>query len=204
MDVLIPVAIAGGGLAYVLSRQDGAHPPPGSSAYLTSRSGATLNDIASGIPGGGGGYDPYLDDRGQAGFNVDGRLADPDARPKLDLLNQGLQKAYAGMSQAAKSTAADKMNSALNLNPPLTGNESWDQVARIAGGATGGIACNAIPGIGTAVSPLCAMAGSYLGVQLEQWMGTDLAGLQGWVSDNLGAVVDAVGNQIEQWFHDLF
>lgn len=205
MDALIPVAIVGGGIAYVATRGNSSSIAPGDTRYQSGRGGSTLGDIMNGVPGGGGGsYDPWLDDSGQSAFNQDGRLADPDARVKLDLLNVSLQKAYAGMSNAAKATAADKMNQALNLDPPLKGNEDWATVARVAGGAAGGAACNAIPGIGTAVTPLCAMAGSYLGVQLENWMSTNLGGLQSWISDNLGHVVDVIGDEISDWFHGLF
>jgi hypothetical protein len=183
---LIPIALVGGGVAYVLSRGSGVAVQPGPNPY------------------GGGYYDPYLDDSGQAAFNIDGRLTDPDARQKLDLLNLALEKGYSAMSNAAKVTAADQMNSRLNLDPPLKGNESWEQVARIAGGAVGAAGCSAIAGIGAAIAPLCAMAGSYLGVQLENWMQSELPGLKEWVSGNLGAVVDTIGDKISDWFHDIF
>lgn len=201
----IPTAVLIGGGLYVLSR--GAAGPalmPGDVGFRDPRYGATMGDIANGVPNGGYTYDPYLDDAGQAGFNVDGRLTDPDARQKLDLLNVAMQKAYGAMSGAAKSAAADQLNTKLALDPPLRGNESWDQISSIAGAAVGGVACNAIPGIGTAASPLCAMAGSYLGVQLEQWMQTEVPGLQSWVSDNLGAVVDTIGDKLSEWWNDIF
>jgi hypothetical protein len=164
-----------------------------------------MNDLVNGVPCGGGGYyDPWLDNSGQAGFNVDGRLADPDARQKLDLLNLALEKGYTAMSAAAKSAAADQINQRLELDPPLRGNETWETVARVAGGAIGGVACNAIPGIGTAVSPLCAMAGAYLGVKLEDWMASELPGLKSWVSENLGDVVDSIGDKLSEWWNDIF
>lgn len=200
----LPLAIAVGGGVYILSKTTGIFGPPGPVGYQTPRPGATNGDIANGIPGGDYSYDPYLDDAGQSGFNVDGRLNDPTARQKLDLLDSSLQYAYAQMSAAGKSAAADKLNQSLNLDPPLRGNEDWQTVSRIAGGAVGGVACNAIPGIGTAASPLCAMAGAYLGVQLESWMATELPGLQSWVSENVGNVVSAVGDQLSDWWHSIF
>lgn len=203
-DILVPAIIGGVGV-YVLAKQSGPPLPPGATAYQTPSWGSTTNDIMGGIPPGGGGYyDPYFDNSGQAAFNIDGRFTDPDARQKLDLLNQGMQTAYAGMSAAAKAAAADQMNQKLNLDPPLRGNETWETVARVAGGAVGAVACNAIPGVGTAVSPLCAMAGAYLGVELEQWMATELPGLQSWVSDNIGGAISAVGDQISDWWHEIF
>lgn len=205
MDGLIPVALVGGGIAYVLAKQEGVAMPPGCTQYATGTGASTFNDLVNGVPCGGGGYyDPWLDNGGQAGFNLDGRLSDPDARQKIDLLQLGLQKSYDAMDGAARATAADQMNKSLNLDPPLRGNEDWQTVARVAGSVGGGVACNAIPGVGTAVSPLCAMAGAYLGVKLEDWMATELGGLQSWVSDNLGAIADAIGDQVTSWFNDIF
>ena len=204
-DVIVPAVIVGGAV-YVLAKGMGTPTAPGDVAYQSPNYGSTLDDITAGIPNGGGGSTaPGIDNGGQAGFNIpDGRLADPDAAQKLDLLNSALQKAYSGMSSAAKQSAADNLNTQLHLDPPLKGNETWETVARVAGGAGGALACNAIPGIGTAASPLCAMAGAYLGVKLENWMQTELPGLQSWVSDNLGSVVNSIGDQISDWFHDIF
>lgn len=203
-DMLIPIAIAGGGVAYLLSKQ-GAVTAPGATAYQTPTGGATMGNIVNGIPNGGGGYyDPYLDDSGQAGFNIDGRLTDPDARQKLDLLNTAMEAAYSKMSAAAKSAAADQMNSSLNLDPPLRGNESWETVARVSAGAAGTAACNAYAGIGTAIAPLCGMAAAYLGVKLENWMETEVPGLQSWISDNVGAVIDHIGDALSDAYHSIF
>jgi hypothetical protein len=203
-DILVPAVIGGVGV-YILAKQSGPPLPPGSSVYGTPTYGSTMGDIVNGVPNGGGGYyDPFLDPSGQAAFNIDGRSADPDARQKLDLLNAAMQGAYNGMSAAGKASAADQLNQKLNLDPPLRGNETWDTVARVAGGAAAAAGCNAIPGIGTAVSPLCAMAGAYLGVKLEQWMSTNLGDLGSWVSDNVSSAVHAIGDQVSDWFHDIF
>jgi hypothetical protein len=204
MDALPAAVLVGGGL-YVLAKSgNGQFFPPGPTGYQTPRPGATSQDIVNGIPNGDYSYDPYLDDSGQSAFNIDGRLVDPSARPKLDLLDSAMQYAYGQMSAAAKAKAADELNQKLNLDPPLRGNEDWQTIARAAGGAIGGVACNAIPGIGTAATPLCAMAGSYLGVQLEQWMQTEMPGLESWVSENVGNVVSSIGDKISDWLHDLF
>lgn len=205
-DNLLPVALVGGGIAYMLVKgENAAVPQPGDANYVSPWYGSTLADGLAGMPPGGGGfYNPFLDNMGQAGFNVGGRLADPDARQKLDLLNVATEKAYAAMSQAAKTTAADKVNKELQLDPPLRGTESWEQLARIIGGATGGAGCNAIPGIGTAISPVCAMAGAYLGVKLEAWMSSELGDLKGWVTQNLGEVIDTIQDKLSEWWNDLF
>lgn len=204
MESVIVPALFVGGAVYVLSRPSGPVLQPGDIGYRDPRSGATIGDISNGVPDGNYSNDPWLSDGGQSGFNLDGRLADPAARQKLDLLNAAMGKAYEGLSSAAKSSAADQLNTQLNLDPPLRGNETWDTVARIAGGAAASAGCDAIPGIGAAVSPLCAMAGAYLGVQLEQWMASELPGLQSWVNDNLGGVVGAISDQLSDWWHSIF
>lgn len=201
-DILVPVAIAGGAY-FVLSRQGGPVGPPGNVAYGSPIQGATLGDGLS-IPNGQSGYDPYLDNSGQTAFNIDGRSNDPDAMRKVDLLDSAMQSAYNKMDAAGKSAAVDRLNQSLNLDPPLRGNESWEQIARVSGGAVGGLACNAIPGVGTVASPLCAMAGAYLGVKLEDWMGANLGDLEGWVSQNVSAVVSQIEDTVSGWLHDIF
>jgi hypothetical protein len=201
-DLLIPAIAAGG--VYLLATQTGVFQPAGDTAYRDPRYGATTGDILQGNPNGGYSYDPWLDDGGQSAFNIDGRLLDPDARQKLDLLHLAMNKTFDSLSSAGKMAAADKLNQTLQLDPPLRGNETWEQVSRVAGSAVGGVACNAIPGIGTAASPLCAMAGAYLGVELEHWMATEMPGLQSWITENIGGVISSIGDQIEDWFHDIF
>lgn len=203
MNELIPVVV-GGGIVYVLAKQSGPPMYPGDTAYQSPRPGATLGDIASGIPGGNGGASDYLNDGGQSAFNIDGRSNDPNAQAKLDLAQQAMKLAFDKLDAAGKSAAADKINQALDLNPPLKGNETWETVARVAGGAGGTALCNLIPGVGAVASPLCAMAGAYLGVQLEQWMSANMGDLQSWVSDNLGQVINNIGDDISDWFHSLF
>lgn len=205
MSELLPTAIAVGAGVYVLSKIGGAPPgPPGDISYRDPRYGSTLGNIVNGVPNGGYTYDPFLDDAGQAAFNIDGRLADPDARQKLDLLQLAMQKAYSGMDSVARAAAANQLNEKLDLDPPLRGNESWEQVSRIVGGVGGTAICNIIPGIGTAISPLCGMAGAYLGVELEQWMASEVPGLQQWVNDNVGGVIDTIGDKLSEWWNDIF
>ena len=204
MNTLIPVAIAGGGIAYILAKQDGIPQLPGCTQYQTGTGASTINDLANGVPCGGGGYySPLTDNSGQAGFSPYGGIkADPDARQKLDLLNQAMEAGYSKMNSAAKSAAADQLNQQLALDPPLKGNEDWQTVSRVAGGAAGAVGCTAV-GLGSA-APLCSMAGAYLGVKLEDWMASELPGLKSWVSDNVGAVIDAIGDQLTEWWNDIF
>lgn len=205
---MLPPAIVIGGVAggvYLLSRQNATALPPGPTSYNSPSAGSTYNNILTGSSDGAGGYyDPTVSDAGQAAYNTDGRLADPDARAKLDALDSAMQSAYNGMAAGAKSAAADQLNQSLSLSPPLTGNETWEQVARVAGGAAGVAGCNLIPGIGTAVSPLCGLAGAYLGVKLEDWMATALPDIQSWVTQSFPNAVQSVVDDVGNWFQNLF
>lgn len=198
---LIPAVIVGG-VAYELAQNASAATPPGRTSYAT--------DGPNGYS-----HDPALDNGGQAGFNYDGRSIDPDAGHKLDMLSSAMEQTYNNMSQTAKSAAAGQLNQSLGLNPPLKGDETWETVAKVAGSAGGAAACSLIPGVGVAVAPLCAMAGAYLGVKLEEWMSTALPDLKNWVSDNIvsnvGSAVSAVAGYVEDgvdevvgWVKGLF
>lgn len=211
---IIPAVIIGG-IAYELA-QNVQGVPPGQTQYGSPIGGATGNDRLTGAGSGGGySYDPLLDNGDQGGFNYDGRYNDPDASHKIDILNAAMEQTYANMSQGAKTAAAGALNQQLQLNPPLNGNETWQTVAKVAGGAAAGAACNLIPGVGTAASPLCAMAGAYLGVKLEEWMSAELPALKDWVADNIvsnvGDAVNAVGGYVKDgvdevvgWVKGLF
>ena len=202
---IVPAVVIGG-VVYIATKPAGPPEGPGDTAYGASRDGATTGDITAGAPNGGGGYGygSTVDDSGQGAFNTGGRPVDPDVRQKVDLLNVAMEKAYSGMSSAAKSAAADTLNRNLNLDPPMTGNETWDQVARIAGGAVAAAGCSAIPGIGVAAAPLCSMAGAYLGVKLEQWIQSPLKDLGNWIEDNVGGAIDAVGDALSDAWNSVF
>lgn len=97
--------------------------------------------------------------------NPDAKITDQAlGRAAAEYIKENVDK----LSPAAKKAGAAKLNEALKLNPPLTGNESYEQIAKVVGSSAGAAACAAV-GAGLA-SPLCAMAGAYLGVK-----GVDLA-----------------------------
>lgn len=175
-NVILPAVIIGG-VTYELVATQSATPPgpirwPGGNAST----GTLGRGSGQPIPG----WDP------QTGFYDN---APPGAQQAIDSMLSQAQAAYEVMSPAARAAAADEMNQALELDPPLNGNETWETIARVAGGAAAAGACNAIPGIGTAASPLCAIAGAYLGVKLEEWLSK--------------AVPDAVDATIG-WFRGFF
>lgn len=156
-SVVVPAIIIGGVAYYGLTHSQPAM-PPGPMGYGPPN--ASTGYVGSGgypIPG----WDP------QAGYydNIP-----PGTSQAIDSMLSSARAAYQTMSVSARAEAADRLNQDLALDPPLTGNEDWETVARVAGGAVGAGACNAIPGIGTAASPLCAIAGAYLGVKLEDWL----------------------------------
>jgi|SRR5215213_2831208 len=70
------------------------------------------------------------------------------------------------LSESAKKEGAAVLNEKLKINPPLTGKESFKEasskIGAAAGGAAGAAAC-AATGLGATVSPLCGIAGAYLG-----------------------------------------
>jgi hypothetical protein len=182
MDALIPAVVIGG-VVYVAATQSSSvpasYPPPGAS------------------------NSPLLNDAGQAGFNLFGRPTDPAVQPKLDILQQSAKASFDAMDGASRSAAAAAMNQALELDPPLSGSDTWDTVVQVAAGAAGAAACNAIPGIGTAASPLCAIGAAYLGVKLEDWIGQGVDQLENWAGSAYDSAKDAVDGAIG-WISNIF
>lgn len=187
LNPVVPAVVVGG-VVYVLAEKSSMPPAPTG-------------------PGNGVGYSnsPLIGDYGQAQF---GDLADdPEVRQKLDILQSSAQAAFNGLDAAGRATAAAAMNQALDLDPPLNGSDTWDTVVRVAAGAAGAAACNAIPGIGTAASPLCAIGAAYLGVKLEDWIGNGLSTLQSWASDTFGGIgssIEDAYNGVAGWLDDIF
>lgn len=183
------VAAAGVG-AYALTR-DGAALPPGPMSYPVN---ATTGNT-------GYGAGNILPQPGQAGYYD---TPPPETQSKIDLLLVAAQGQFMKMSAAERQNAADYMNNSLGLQPPLRGNEDWQQIVSAASGFAGAAACNAIPGIGTAASPLCAIGAAYVGVQLEQWLEGNLPQLKEWVKDNIGAAIEDAADSVIGWFKGLF
>lgn len=185
-DMLIPAVIAVGGGVYVLATQAPTSPIP----YPVA---------------GGTTYVPPTNIANSLGLS---QVSDPGTAAKVDALLQAGEAKFNAMSDAERAQAANYLNQQLNIQPPMSGNETWQQVASIAGGATGGAVCSMIPGIGTAASPLCAMAGAYLGVSLESWLAGSLDSIKSWINQNVPGVVtdwiDQAEASLSDWFHSIF
>jgi hypothetical protein len=88
-------------------------------------------------------------------------------------LEQKVAADYNKLAADAKAKGAAAISKTLKLDPPLTGKETWDQLQKrlkAAGAAAGVAACNVVPGVGTAASPLCAIAGAYLGAKISDFI----------------------------------
>lgn len=150
---------------------------------------------------------PYVAPSSVSGY-IDAALQE-----KLDTINSYGQAAYDNMSDDAKRAGAAAMNDALDLDPPLKGDESWDEIAQVAGAAAGTAAC-AATGLGAAAAPLCAMAGAYLGTKLEElisknvdeikdWFSGKWADIEGWVKglgEDVGDAAQAAIDYVGGWF----
>lgn len=134
---------------------------------------------------------------------------DAALQAKLDEIRRYGEAAYQKLSDEAKAKAAKELSDGLNLDPPLTGDESWEDVAKIAGGAAG-LAFSPLPG-GAVWGPI---VGAYLGVKLEElasknvdeikaWFGARWDGIEGWVKGAAGDIEDAAKDVIDYfggWF----
>lgn len=184
------VAVGGAAAVIALAATSGA-----------SGGGPTMyppNTIATGNLGSGGG--PIHPAPGTAGYYDDPGLA----QSKLDLMLNAAFARFDQMSAAEKMQAADYLNNKLGISPPLRGNEDWQTITQTVSGYAGAAACNAIPGIGTAVSGLCGIAAAYVGVELEQWLEGNLDDLKSWVRTNVGDVVSDALDSAVGWFKGLF
>lgn len=214
MNPIIPVVVIGG-VAYELTRKDGPILPPGSTGYVQPNYGSTTGQIVTGTAGQSGySWSDFLANGGQAQFG-DTPL-DPDIQQKADLLQQAAKAAYDKMDYAARSAAAASLNQTLGLtgtSKALNGNDTWKTVASIAGGAAASAGCAAV-GL-AAAAPLCAIAGSYLGVKMEDWIAQPLGDAYNWVSSNISdigsSIADAVSgaasdiaDTVGGWVDDIF
>lgn len=135
---------------------------------------------------------------------------DPALQQKLDEINSYGEAAYNNLDDGAKRAGAKALSDQLKLDPPLKGDESWDDIAKVAGGAAGAAALGWIPG-GQIIGP---MVGAYLGVKLEEligknvddikaWFKTRWTDIEGWVKGAANDVEDAVSDTIDYfggWF----
>jgi hypothetical protein len=134
---------------------------------------------------------------------------DAALQQKLAEIESYARAAYENMDQAAKEEGAKLLNDQLKLDPPLKGDESWEEVARRAGDDAG----SKIGGLfgGPAGEKLGAIAGAYLGVKLEEliskhkdevaaWFKSRWSDIESWVSNTAGDVVD----EVSEWIGSIF
>src|SRR5262249_28159988 len=132
---LVPVIIVGGAV-YVLAGQAPAGLPPVGTGQAPASS--------SNVP-------PPYRPMGPAS------QAQPGDSAKIDAAMAAMAAKYENqLTDQEKQQAAQQLNSSLNLDPPLNGNETWAQVASVVGGAVGGVYGG----------PVGAMVGAYLGTTL--------------------------------------
>lgn len=119
----------------------------------------------------------------------------------LDTVDAYGEAAYNNMSKDAKKAGAKALSDTLKLDPPLSGDEDWETIAKIAGGAAGAAAFGWAPG-GAVWGPI---VGAYFGVKLEvflsgsaddvkKWFKSRWSQIENWVKGEVGDVADAVGD----------
>lgn len=145
---------------------------------------------------------PYVA-RGAGSYS---NTAEQSAQQALSAAQAKAKAAYNALSADAKKKGAAKLSDALDINPPLKGTESWEEMGKRAGAAAGAAACGAIPGAQVAI-PLCSICGAYLGVKLADFMGDQYDKIADYVEekwdDAKDAVTDFVGDTydtIKGWF----
>lgn len=197
---LAPVLLVGGGVAFVAS-QPAAKPasaggttytaPPAGSTTTQSLAGKRLLAIRSRLGATVGAGTLGLASS-TSGTTAGAPSGDPLLQSKLDLVERKAKEAYERATSAAKEAAAAKLSQELGISPPLKGSDSWETIARVAGGAAGAAAGAAVCG------PLCAkvgaLAGAYLGEKLEDLISRNWDDLESWASGLWGDVEDAAAD----------
>jgi hypothetical protein len=128
-------------------------------------------------------------------------VIDAALQEKLDLVKRYGQAAYDRMTKEAKEAAAREVSEQLGIDPPLDGTETWETIAKVAGGAAGAAALGWIPG-GAAVG---AVVGAYLGVKLEELISKNADEIKAWFAGKWEGIEDwvqGVGGDIEQGTKD--
>jgi hypothetical protein len=219
---LIPVLVAGGGIAYVAATSGS----PPSAAPTKIAAGGGIN-ITAGAASPGGTIVSQVAALGVAPIATrtysgrpqfaSGLIAaipsyyvapqsnpiDAELQKKLDYINQYGQAAYENMDAAAKQKGAAILNDQLKLDPPLKGDESWETVAKIAGGAAGTAALGWLPG-GAIVGP---MVGAYLGVKIEELLSKNVDEIKTWFSSRWSSIeswVKGVGGDVADVAEDAY
>lgn len=221
--VLVPVVIAGGGIAWVLADKE---PPPspdatygqynGSGAYGNQGWQTTVgNQVLNGnttVIGGNGALSntkrAVLASLTQS-VSVAPRYgttgADPYLEQKFATIEDYMKAAYQNADDAAKKAGADAANKALHLDPPLKGDESWEEMSGVVGGAAGA-ALGAYLG-GPIGAKLGAIAGAYLGVKLEDLISKNMDDLENWLEGEWGDAkrwAEGIADQGKDWAEDAY
>jgi hypothetical protein len=105
---------------------------------------------------------------------------------KIRELNDKVKEEYNKLSCDAKKDGAERLKKkypTIQLDPDKACDMSYEDLAKIAGGAVAAAACNAIPGVGTLASPMCAIAGAYVADKIEQWIENNWDDASNWIQN---------------------
>ncbi len=133
---------------------------------------------------------------GAAGGSSLGAGVDPDTQAKIDQVNSACSDFWSQASDAAKMQAAAQLNTQFQLNPPLTGHESWTEISERCGQAAGKLGGQAIGGAiaGPAGTYIGGMCGSMLGGKVSDWIGANSQGVYDWCKDKLKGLGCDIGD----------
>lgn len=211
--MLVPVLLAGGGVAYVLSQQDSSPAvPPGPPSIVKPTSGSPIRIAQQQTSGSqmtrimaalqSGPVVTYVQGQAkQSGWGANVNKNDPELQQKLDYIKQAAEQQWQNASDVAKVKSADILNKELKLEPPLNGHETWEDISAVVGGAAGGA-------VGTALcGPVCGAAGAYagaiLGTKIEDLISKNADEVKDWLSSKWGWVEGKAGD-VWDFFSDIF
>lgn len=126
-----------------------------------------------------------------------------------DYVDAKVKKQIDGLGQEAKQAGADYLNKTLKPSPDIKASDSAEEISKKVGASIGGAAaaagCAAIPG-GATASPLCAMAGAYLGNVIGGYVKEGYDKVEQGLKDGYnyveGQVKDAVNSSVD-WVKSL-
>lgn len=184
-------ALSPGSTVDMQLRTEGRITTGGSPAYNAFVTQATSPPIAA-----------FVNTPRAVGDNAPRTAIDSQLQAKLAEVERYAKAAYTNLDGAAKKKGADTINKALKLDPPLSGDESWEDLAKITGGAAGVAVFGWAPG-GVVWGPI---VGSYLGVKLEELVNKNLDEIKSWFKgrwSDIESWVEGVGDKIESAARDV-
>jgi hypothetical protein len=128
-------------------------------------------------------------------------VIDQALQQKLDEVERYAKAAYDNMAKDGKKAGAKAASELLKLDPPLSGDESYEDMAKIIGGAAGAAALGWLPG-GAVLGPIC---GAWLGVKLEELVSKNVDEVKDWFKSRWNGIenwVSGVGSDIEDGVKD--